>query len=88
MGSWHADETLKDGAYCGTTHCRAGWVVTLAGVAGKKMEDLLGIEVAALAIYHNSSDIHVNPAKFYEENKAALADIKRCAELEAKNVQA
>jgi hypothetical protein len=74
MGGWHT---------CNTTHCRGGWVVVLAGEAGKKLEELTSPEFAAMQIYDKSSDINVSPVRFYESNEVALADIKRCAALEA-----
>ena len=73
MRSWH----------CGTTHCRAGWVVTLAGEAGKALEEFHNTELAAMLIYKASSDITVEPWKFYVSDAEALTDMKRCAELEA-----
>src|SRR5258708_1115253 len=42
MCTWHT---------CETTHCRAGWVVALAGEAGRAMEFRLGTPAAALLIY-------------------------------------
>jgi len=75
MNGWHS---------CKTTHCRGGWVVTLAGLAGKKLEDKTSSEFAAMAIYSKSSPIKVSPVRFYESNEAAMADIRRCAEQEAK----
>lgn len=74
MGSWHT---------CDTTHCRAGWVVTLAGEAGKALEAHTSTEFAAMQIYKASSEIPVSPVRFYEDNETALADIVRCAEEEA-----
>jgi hypothetical protein len=74
MGSWHT---------CGTTHCRAGWVVTLAGEAGKALESFHNTELAAMLIYGESSGIHVSPWQFYREDDQALADMKRCADEEA-----
>jgi hypothetical protein len=75
MNHWHS---------CGTTHCRGGWVVVLAGEAGKQLEDQTSSEFAAMAIYNKSSPIKVSPVRFYESNELAMADIKRCAEEEAK----
>jgi len=76
MSSWH----------CGTTHCRAGWVVTLAGDEGKKLESETDTCFAAMMIYKKSSpDIHVPPTRFFEDNKTAMADIVRCAEIEKGN---
>ena len=74
MGSWHT---------CETTHCRAGWVVHLAGDVGKKLEEALDTPLAAIKIYRNSSDIEVKWAlRFFETDEVAMADMKRCAEIE------
>ncbi len=73
MSNWHQ---------CGTTHCRGGWVVTLAGEAGKALEDFHNPELAAMLIYYESG-YHINPARFYDSNEVALADMKRLAEEEA-----
>jgi hypothetical protein len=43
MDSWHT---------CEKTHCRAGWAVTLAGDAGKKLESFFNTELAAMMICH------------------------------------
>jgi len=75
MSTWHT---------CDTTHCRAGWVVTLAGEDGKALEEETSTEFAALQIYRKSSNIRVSPVRFYEGNETAMEDIKRCAEEEAK----
>lgn len=74
MDGWHK---------CNTTHCRAGWVVILAGKKGKELETRIGSESAALMIYHASSKLYVNPKQFYVGNEAALADMKRMADLES-----
>lgn len=37
---------------------------------------------AAMQIYKASSSIRVAPTRFFGQNEIALADIKRCAELE------
>src|SRR5258706_125937 len=42
MSAWHS---------CETTHCRAGWVITLAGLDGRAMEYCLGTPAAAALIY-------------------------------------
>jgi hypothetical protein len=73
MDNWHV---------CGTTHCRAGWVVHLAGEAGYELEKLTSTPFAAMAIYNKSSDIKVPLHMFYVDNDESLADMKRCAELE------
>ncbi len=73
MRMWHT---------CGTTHCRAGWVVTLAGERGAALEARFNTELAAMMIYRESGS-PIDPARFYDSNDAALADMKRLAELEA-----
>jgi hypothetical protein len=73
MSDWHT---------CETTHCRAGWVVTLAGKEGKLLEERTSTQFAAMMIYKASSEIRVFPPRFFESNEVAMADIKRCAELE------
>ncbi len=74
MATWHT---------CETTHCRAGWVVHLAGEAGKALEAFHDTPLAARLIYKASSPINVTFPRFYETNEVALADMKRCAEEEA-----
>jgi hypothetical protein len=74
MGNWHT---------CETTHCRAGWVVTLAGEAGKRLEAFHNTALAASLIYHASSpDLLVTMPRFYESNEVAMADIQKMAALE------
>jgi hypothetical protein len=74
MSDWHT---------CDTTHCRAGWVIFLAGKDGKELEKKLGTPLAASKIYKSSSDIEVRWAlRFFDNNERAMADMKRCAELE------
>jgi len=73
MGAWHT---------CETTHCRAGWVVTLAGEEGKKLEHKTSTAFAAMQIYKKSSPISVSPVRFFEDNEKAMKDIERCAALE------
>lgn len=86
MNDWHhGDIPNAEGEYCGTTHCRAGWVVARAGKAGKDLEERTSTSHAAMMIYHASSDIPVAPVRFFESNEIAMADIIRCAELETQN---
>ena len=71
MSSWHT---------CETTHCRAGWVVTLAGKEGKELEKFFNTEFAAMMIYDASCpDYKINPARFYDSNEEALLDMKKLA---------
>ena len=62
---------------CGTTHCRAGWAITLAGDAGKALEQRVGPSVAGALIYFASTGRP--PPNFFADDADALADIKRCA---------
>jgi hypothetical protein len=73
MQKWHT---------CGTTHCRAGWVVHLAGDAGYALERFHNTALAAQIIYRESG-YKINPCRFYDNNEDALADMKRLAEGEA-----
>jgi hypothetical protein len=73
MDAWHT---------CDTTHCRAGWVVHLAGEQGESLEAKTSTLFAAMQIYHASDPInHVAPTRFFENAETALADMKRLAEL-------
>ncbi|HRI77259.1 MAG TPA: pentapeptide repeat-containing protein, partial [Alphaproteobacteria bacterium] len=75
MGCWHH--------ICGTTHCRAGWVVTLAGDAGRTLEWMMGTPAAAGLIYAASDPNIGKMPDFYCDNDTALADMKARAEKEA-----
>jgi hypothetical protein len=69
MSRWHA---------CETTHCRAGWAITLAGEAGKKLESEHGPHLAGRMIYLASTG---RVPHFFATNERAMADIKaRAAE--------
>jgi hypothetical protein len=75
MGQWHNA--------CGTAHCRAGWVVTLAGDEGKALERRIGTPAAATLIYLASDPTIERFPNFYTDNDTALADMKAMAEAEA-----
>jgi hypothetical protein len=67
--------------HCGTSHCRAGWIVTLAGEAGKRLEiDTGSTANAAMLIYAASAPGQPIP-DFYCDNEAALANMKARAGL-------
>ena len=70
MDTWHT---------CETTHCRAGWVVHLAGKAGKELELFHNTLLAAQLIYLESGS-PINPCRFYDKNEEALSDMKERAE--------
>ena len=67
MGSWHS---------CETTHCRAGWAITLGGEAGAALERQYGPERAGAMIYTASTG---RVPHFYATDANALEDIRRCA---------
>jgi hypothetical protein len=70
MDAWHT---------CETTHCRAGWVVHLAGKEGKELEMFHNTLLAAQLIYLESGS-PINPARFFDKNEEAMADMKTRAE--------
>jgi hypothetical protein len=73
MDSWHT---------CEKTHCRAGWAVTLAGKAGKDLENNFNTELAAMMIYDASCPGYkINPARFHDSNDVALEDMRKLAEV-------
>ena len=74
MATWHT---------CETTYCRAGWIVFLGGPKAKALEAASGTLFAAMQIAKASSSIRVSPVRFFDTNEVAMADIERCAKLEA-----
>lgn len=70
MNAWHS---------CDTTHCRAGWAITLAGEEGKRLEEAVGPAAAGALIYHASTGMVPD---FYASNEDAMKDIKKCAKVE------
>ena len=70
MGSWHT---------CDTTHCRAGWVVTLAGEEGRALEAFFNTALAAQLIYRESG-APINPCRFFDSDADAMADMKKLAD--------
>jgi hypothetical protein len=77
MDTWHT---------CETTHCRAGWAITLAGDAGRKLEAQTTPYLAGRLIYEASRP-GVPCPDFFAENDKALADIRRCAAEQTKDDQ-
>jgi hypothetical protein len=76
MEHWHT---------CDTTHCRAGWVVHLAGEAGYALEKQHGTEDTALMIYHASEPrIDIDGEWFRDPDLDALDHMQYCADLEAR----
>ena len=74
MGSWHG----PNDHWCGTTHCRAGWAVHIAGAKGKALQDRVGPQMAGTLIYHASRPGAPSP-HFFASTDEALADIRKCA---------
>jgi hypothetical protein len=76
MGHWHK---------CEKTHCRGGWVVALAGEAGYKLEQFHGDTLMAAMLIYDAScpGFKINPARFFDSNEAAIADMKALAEANA-----
>ena len=70
---------MKDWHTCETTHCRAGWVVTLAGEGGRALEWAYGTPAAAAIIYMASDPDLEKIPDFYCDNETALEDMKRLA---------
>jgi uncharacterized protein YjbI with pentapeptide repeats len=73
MSTWHT---------CDTTHCRAGWVVALAGPGGRALEWAMGTPAAAAFIYMASDPKLEKIPNFYASNEAALEDMRQMAERE------
>ena len=72
MSTWHT---------CETTHCRAGWVVHLAGEAGYALERFHGgLTGHAAKLIYAASGSPINPCRFYDDDATALADMKARAE--------
>ena len=70
MNTWHT---------CDTTHCRAGWVVHLAGEAGYALEKQTSPLFAAQQIYKASGYL-ISPVRFFDGNEQAMEDMKKLAE--------
>jgi hypothetical protein len=75
VSGWHLD--MSQWHTCETTHCRAGWAITLGGKAGKALEKKYGSFRAGCMIYRASTG---RVPHFFATTEDALADIKRCAE--------
>ena len=69
MRRWHSE--------CGTKHCRAGWVIVIAGGAGTELEAAIGTNAAAALIYYRSRG---NIPDFFTDNETAMQSIVDDAE--------
>ncbi len=73
MDNWHK---------CATTHCRAGWVVHLAGDRGYALERAFRSTPLAAALIYQKSDPGLEKVPdFYTTDAIALKDMKRLAAL-------
>ena len=70
MQAWHT---------CDTTHCRAGWVIHLAGDEGYALAKKTDPVFAAMQIY-KASGYEISPVRFFDTNEAALEDMRKLAE--------
>ena len=70
MAEWHSS--------CGTSHCRAGWAIELAGKAGKELEAEVGPFLAGCQIYKASTGYAPH---FFATTEHARKDIERCGRL-------
>ncbi len=76
MGSWHE---------CETTHCIAGWVITLAGEVGRVIEELAGAPWGATLIINESCPyLEGRVPNFYATDEEGMAFIKECVAKETK----
>lgn len=78
MGSWHGGDDCDETNWCGTSHCRAGYAICLAGEAGFALERKYGPEVAGRMIYAVSRPDAPVP-DFFADTETALADIRASA---------
>ena len=72
MSAWHGH------GRCGTTHCRAGWAIHLAGDRGYALEAQFGSQRAGAMIYRASRPGQPAPW-FFDTDERALEDIRKCA---------
>jgi uncharacterized protein YjbI with pentapeptide repeats len=78
METWHQ---------CETTHCRGGWAIHHAGLAGRVLESCLGSNAAAALIYIASDPTMERVPNFYASNEQAMEDMRVKAEDEAARVK-
>lgn len=70
-----------DSYHCGTTHCRAGWAITMHPL-GHDLEKVFGSWLAGAVIYLDSrrgTALDGEVPDFFASNEAALDDIRLCA---------
>ncbi len=69
---------MKDWHTCATTHCRAGWAITLAGSEGLALEKRFGSQVAGTFIYAASRP-GVRVPDFFASTENAMQSIREDA---------
>jgi len=69
MSTWH----------CGTTYCRGGWAITLAGEAGKDLVRQVSSPATAATLIYAASRPNKPVPDFFTTTAAAIADIRACA---------
>ncbi|NBV06628.1 MAG: hypothetical protein EBS06_05270 [Proteobacteria bacterium] len=81
MNSWHGKDKVNEENWCGTTHCRAGYAICLAGKEGFELEKKYGSELAAKMIYAVSRpdeklpDFHASDEEVLEELETAYNEV-------------
>ena len=74
MRAWHT---------CEKTHCRAGWIVALAGEEGRVLERRFDTALAAMMISDASAPgYEISPCRFFDDNEKALEDMRETAAAE------
>lgn len=80
MSSWHGFADPKgDALRCGTSHCRAGWAIALAGKLGEELEYAFGSLVAGMLIFAKSCPRETNRPDFFCTEEAAIQQIREAA---------
>jgi hypothetical protein len=82
MRTWHSGYDGYNPNTCTTSHCRAGWAIHLAGSDGDKLEENIGSDAAGALITMASCPWLEKVPDWYASDEEALADIRRCAEIE------
>jgi hypothetical protein len=71
---------MRDWHTCRTTHCWAGWIVTLAGEEGQALEARTDCPTAATLIWCASTDAPL--PDFYSDDATTLAAMRHLADTE------
>ena len=78
MDSWHGRDDCDDTNWCGTTHCRAGYAICLAGKPGFDLARKVGDEMAGRMIYAVSRPDKPLP-DFFASDADAMEDLRASA---------